>query len=143
MMAGKLEAIFGLFALCIFTVFDVSRAETIQGAISLNSGAFDKVSFVVIAQMLWARTLSFCWEPVIVTINGVGITKWKFCHLACVTLTTHVCWTTFNNETAIWPHVYQKGAPNLKPSRVRHLHISVKNIQIMNRKLKIFTENNF
>ena len=32
---------------------------------------------------------------------------------------------------------------NLIPSRVRHLHISVKNIQIMNRKLKIFTENNF
>ena len=32
---------------------------------------------------------------------------------------------------------------NLKPSRVKHLHISVKNLQIMNRKFKIFTENNF
>ena len=48
MMAGKSEAIFGLFALCIFTVFDVSKAETIQGAISLNSGAFDKVSVKVL-----------------------------------------------------------------------------------------------
>ena len=32
---------------------------------------------------------------------------------------------------------------SLKPSRVRHLHISVTNRQIINRKLKIFTENNF
>ena len=32
---------------------------------------------------------------------------------------------------------------NLKPSRVRHLHVSVKNKQIINRKLKTFIENNF